>query len=48
MRTQFLATTEGMLPKTALLYGFETSDPQGRFGAGRRCLSRIFYVFLML
>ena len=27
MKTQFLATTEGLLPITALLYGFELSDP---------------------
>ena len=27
MRPQFLATTEGSLPITALLYGFEISDP---------------------
>ena len=27
MRPHFLATTEGSLPITALLYGFEISDP---------------------
>ena len=27
MITHFLATTEGLLPITALLYGFEISDP---------------------
>ena len=51
MRPHFLATTEGLLPITALLYGFEISDPHGigrqeRLDSGRRRLPRVFPNFL--
>ena len=48
--TAFCLTTEGSLPITALLYGFEFSYLSGigrqeRFGSGRKRLSRTFPCF---
>ena len=51
MRPHCLTTTEGSLPITALLDGFEISDPlvigrQERLDSGRRRLPRVFSNFL--